>query len=224
MSRTTPRFILASGSPQRRQLLAEAGYGFDVMIPDDSAEDCGICTTGGPAVLVTDLALRKAADVAGSLVDAGETKTPSLIVACDTVAECGGAVLGKPRDEDHARDMLQRLRGQQQRVFSGLCLWPMGLWPMGLSPMDLPTKPCEGPQTHLAVTELRMDAISDSDLEDYLASGLWRGKAGAFGYQDRPGWLHLIRGSESNVIGLPMELLVEQLAQFGLTTTRLRSE
>lgn len=185
--------------------MTDAGYQFDVIVPDDSAEACGICTTGGPASLVTELALRKAANVAAKLADTNKADSPTVLIACDTVAECNGAVLGKPRDEEHARDMLMRLAGQQQRVFSGLCLWPLAL-------------PSESsPQTHLAVTELRMDPIIESDLEEYLESGLWRGKAGAFGYQDRHGWLHILNGSESNVIGLPMELLREQLFQFGVS-------
>jgi septum formation protein len=61
-----------------------------------------------------------------------------------------------------------------------------------------------------------MDAISDVELDEYLASGLWRGKAGAFGYQDRVGWLRLKSGSESNVVGLPMELLEEMLTAAGV--------
>jgi septum formation protein len=60
-----------------------------------------------------------------------------------------------------------------------------------------------------------MDAISDEQLDDYLARELWRGKAGAFGFQDRAGWLHLLSGSETNVVGLPMELLEEMLAGLG---------
>lgn len=202
---STVRLILASGSPQRYRLLTDAGYQFEVLKPDDSAEDCGICTTGGPAELVTELALRKAANVAGKLADAESASVPTMIIACDTVAECDGAVLGKPRDEDHAANMLGRLRGRPQRVFSGLCLWPLAL-----------VHGEAAPQAHLAVTELRMDPISDEALEDYLQSGLWRGKAGAFGYQDRQGWLHILDGSESNVIGLPMELLQGQLANFGI--------
>ncbi len=205
------RLILASGSPQRKQLLAQAGYCFEVIVPDDSAEDCGICSTGGPANLVLDLALRKAADVARTLAERNVVNSPCIILACDTVAECAGAVLGKPRDEDHAQDMLRQLRGQHQRVFSGLCLWPFGF-----ENLESP------PQTHLAVTELRMDPISDDDLDEYLASGLWRGKAGAFGYQDRHGWLHVLKGSESNVVGLPMELLAEQLDKFDLFPTEPR--
>jgi septum formation protein len=61
-----------------------------------------------------------------------------------------------------------------------------------------------------------MDDIPDDQLDDYLATGLWQGKAGAFGIQDRPGWLHLTSGSQSNVIGLPMELVHEMLAQRGV--------
>jgi septum formation protein len=60
-----------------------------------------------------------------------------------------------------------------------------------------------------------MDRLSDSQLNDYLASGAWQGKAGAFGYQDRLGWVHIIKGSPSNVVGLPLELLAEMLAEIG---------
>jgi septum formation protein len=60
-----------------------------------------------------------------------------------------------------------------------------------------------------------MDQLTDSQLDDYLASGGWKGKAGAFGYQDRLGWVHIVEGSPSNVVGLPMELLAEMLAECG---------
>ena len=56
-----------------------------------------------------------------------------------------------------------------------------------------------------------MDQFADADVDEYLLSGEWEGKAGAFGWQDRPGWLRIVEGSESNVIGLPMELLAELL-------------
>lgn len=58
-----------------------------------------------------------------------------------------------------------------------------------------------------------MDNLTESELNDYLASGQWEGKAGAFGYQDRLGWVHIVEGSESNVVGLPMELLAEMLEE-----------
>ena len=67
------------------------------------------------------------------------------------------------------------------------------------------------PLIRVAVTRLRMDPLTDAQLDEYLASGQWEGKAGAFGYQDRLGWVHIVEGSASNVVGLPMELLAEML-------------
>ena len=58
-----------------------------------------------------------------------------------------------------------------------------------------------------------MDTLSDAQLDEYIASGQWEGKAGSFGYQDRLGWVHVVEGSESNVVGLPMELLAEMLGE-----------
>jgi septum formation protein len=189
-SNCLPKLILASRSPRRRELLAEAGYAFEVFPPAESAE-CGICSGEGPAELVVRLAYQKAADVARHF--------PSgLILGCDTIAECGGQILGKPNDEEHARQMLEMLSGREHRVYSGLCLWKL---------------PGREPRIRVAITRLRMDSLSGPQLDDYLASGQWQGKAGAFGYQDRLGWVHIIEGSESNVVGLPMELLDEMLAE-----------
>jgi septum formation protein len=192
--------ILASGSPQRKRLLVEAGFKFTVMPPHESTES-GICSQCGPAELVLDLAVRKAIDVLMRIREAGLPLESSLLIACDTVAECEGTILGKPTDENHARSMLRHLRGKRHRVYSGLCLW--------LVDSELKT----APRNRIALTELEMDLLSDADIDEYVDSGLWRGKAGAFGYQDRPGWLRIISGSESNVIGLPMELLAEMIEQ-----------
>ena len=185
-----PELILASQSPRRRQLLEEAGYRFTVCPPSPEAEQ-GDVAGEEPARLVARLAYQKAADVARR-VERG------LILACDTVAECDGRILGKPADEDHARRMLETLRGREHRVLTGLCLWPL---------------PDGQPDTRVEVTTLRMDRLSDEQIDEYLASGGWLGKAGAFGYQDRLGWVHVIEGSESNVVGLPMELLAKMLAE-----------
>lgn len=183
------RLILASRSPRRRELLAEAGYRFEVMAPEDSAE-CGLCSGEGPAELVARLALQKAASVARR-IDA------AVVIGCDTVAECHGQILGKPADEDQARRMLKTLSGREHRVLSGLCVWRV---------------PGGEPRVRVALTRLRMDRLTPAQLDDYLKSGQWEGKAGAFGYQDRLGWVHVIEGSESNVVGLPMEMLAEMLA------------
>ncbi len=191
------RLILASSSPQRFRLLREAGYEFESIAPGENAE-CGVCSKETPPELVARLAYQKALDVRGRLVEQGGHD--ALIVACDTVAECLGQILGKPRHRAHARQMLELLKSQEHHVYSGLCLWPAG---------------SELAHVQVARTKLRMDPLSESQIEEYLDSGQWEGKAGAFGYQDRAGWLHIIEGSESNVIGLPLELLADMLASLG---------
>jgi nucleoside triphosphate pyrophosphatase len=203
------RLILASGSPRRRELLTEAGYNFDVIPPTEDVE-CGVCSESGPAGLVAELAYRKAAAVRQQLLanPRSESRSPNvaenpkstIILAADTVAECDGFILGKPRDENDARKMLQQLSGREHRVLSGVCLW------------DLDKK---DPIVRVAVTTLRMDALTDQQLDEYVSSGGWEGKAGAFGYQDRLGWVHITDGSESNVVGLPMELLAEMVSEIG---------
>jgi septum formation protein len=185
------KLILASQSPRRRELLTEAGYCFEVVPPHESAE-CGICSGENPAQLVARLAYQKTADVA--------RRVPSgVVIGCDTVAECNGQILGKPVDLPHARQMLQSLSGREHRVWTGLCVWRL---------------PDPEPRIEVAMTRLRMDRLSPGQLEDYLESGQWEGKAGAFGYQDRLGWVHVLEGSPSNVVGLPLELLGRMLDSF----------
>ncbi len=218
MPDSSPQLILASRSPRRRELLTAAGYRFEVIEPSESAEK-GVRTRFAPIVenesdgkkrvltpfspfsgespsqLVARLAYQKAADVIGRL-DMGRNEG-KVVLACDTIAECDGLVLGKPSDAADARAMLGKLSGREHRVLSGLCLWPI---PQG------------EPHARVAVTSLRMDPLDGDQLNEYIASGGWEGKAGAFGYQDRLGWVHVIEGSETNVVGLPMELLEEMLS------------
>ncbi|XZE37003.1 Maf family protein [Pirellulaceae bacterium SH501] len=180
--------ILASSSPRRRELLQKYGYNFQVLEPDPTAE-CGICSRETPPELVARLAYQKAANVIEK-IDQG------LVLACDTVAECVGIILGKPEDRDHAREMLRRLRGREHAVYSGLCLWD---------------KESANRIVRVDVSKLWMAPIADSDLEAYLDTDQWVGKAGAFGFQDGPDWIHLRSGSPTNVVGLPMELLEDSL-------------
>ena len=191
MAKQSFRFILASQSPQRQQLLQDAGYKFEVIAPHPSAE-CGIRRGETPNELVTRLAKQKAADVACRI---GE----GIVLACDTVAECEGQILGKPRDLEHARKMLLLLSGRVHHVYSGICLWE---------------RPTDRILQRVEVTKLRMERLGDKQLAQYLESKAWEGKAGAFGYQEGPDWLKIIAGSGSNVIGLPMEQLREMLAAF----------
>jgi septum formation protein len=185
-----PELVLASTSPRRRELLALAGYRIRIVPPATEAE-CGVCSGESPPEFVARIAYQKAADVAAR-IESG------LIVACDTVAECAGQILGKPRDEHDARRMLELLNGREHRVYSGLCLWSV---PSGQKLVEVDR------------TTLVMRRLSTSEIDDYLTSGLWEGKAGSFGYQDRLGWLKIVEGSESNVVGLPLERLAKMLGE-----------
>ncbi len=139
--------------------------------------------------LVARLALAKASDVSRRHRDA-------YVIGCDTVAECDGHILGKPRDRQDAKRMLMLLRDQQHLVHSGLCLMHERRHVVSLL---------------VDTTRLFMDPVTQEQIEQYLDSDQWRGKAGAFGYQDGLDWLHILKGAESTVVGLPMHRLAELL-------------
>ncbi len=176
--------VLASQSPRRKKLLVDAGYQVTVFPPDESVET-GVCGTGGAQSLVVEASFLKARFVADQ-VDSG------LILAADTVAECGGQILGKPSDRSDAERMLKLMRGQTHSVYTGVTIWD---------------RPTDCFVSHLERTMLQMDVLTTRQLGDYLDGGEWEGKAGAFGYQEGLDWVHVISGLESNVVGLPIERL-----------------
>lgn len=185
------RLVLASQSPRRRQLMTAAGYEFTVIAPSEGAES-GLPDGDPTSVYVTRLAVQKAADVAARV------EVPSLIIACDTVADCDGVVLGKPSDREHAREMLRTLSGREHCVWSGLCVWNSATGEFDV-------------QAERSI--LTMQPLADAMIEEYLDSDAWQGKSGAFGYQDGLPWLSLTSGTADNVVGLPMNLLKQMLEQ-----------
>jgi septum formation protein len=190
---TSEPLILASGSPRRAQLLRAAGYSFTVDPASDAAE-CGICSRETAPQLVARYAYQKAGEVV-------RRYRCGLILAADTVASCRGLILGKPRNQDHAAEMLRMLSGTRHDVYTGVCVWSAA---SGKCVVDVTR------------TELEMQSLSEQMLSEYLDSLLWEGKAGGFGYQDGNDWISIVgQGSESNVVGLPMERLAEILGQFG---------
>ncbi|MEM6980994.1 MAG: Maf family protein, partial [Planctomycetota bacterium] len=115
-------------------------------------------------------------------------------------ASCAGQILGKPKHRDHAESMLRLLSGRHHEVYSGICVWSVR------SKRTIVDAVC---------TKLEMSPLDDDMINSYLDSGLWEGKAGGFGYQDGNDWISIVDdGSESNVVGLPMERLAELLEQF----------
>lgn len=183
------RLILASQSPRRHQLMRQAGYQFETLLPSETAE-CGICSRESTPELVARLALQKARDVAPRV--SGE----AVVIACDTVADIMGRVLGKPENREHAEQMLRLLSGRRHSVYSGLCVLRV---------------PGGQPQLQVARSELLMAELTPRQIEEYLDSEAWVGKSGAFGYQDNHPWLQLLSGTADNVVGLPMDVLAQML-------------
>lgn len=197
MNQESPRsIVLASRSPRRLQLATAEGWQVRVIVPPEEAES--EAAPRGPdeslAQYVCRLAMAKARAVAtGGL----ESPLEGTILACDTVAEVDGQILGKPADRADARRMLLDLSGCRHRVVSGVCLW---------------RQPGGEPLLGDAESLLEMGELSDEFLDWYLDSGMWAGKAGACGFQDERLPLKLVAGSPSNVVGLPLELVREMLA------------
>lgn len=187
------KIVLASASPRRRELMTQAGFTFQVLPADANVEtEFDPKRFDSPAEFVVFEAQLKAQNVAKRFPD-----EDIVIVACDTVAVCQGEILGKPVDRNDAQRMLSMLSGSVHEVISGLCL---------LNP-SVPAR------LHLesVVTRLEMDRLTPDQLSAYLDSEKWVGKAGAFGYQDGNDWLKILEGTESNVVGLPIERLTELL-------------
>lgn len=149
------------------------------------------------------------------------TGVVDLILACDTLSEVDGHALGKPRDRADARRMLAALSGRPHRVLTGVWLRPAlhhdcrapGRDPGRDHNRDGDARTETRPPLE-AVEEslLEMAPLTDEFLDWYLDSGLWRGKAGACGFQDEHLPLQLVAGSESNVVGLPLERVRAMLA------------
>lgn len=181
--------ILASASPRRRDLLAEAGIAFEVVasqVEEFSGDDWN------PRDLCLVNAGHKAADVA-------TTHPDRVVVGADTIVSLDGRIYGKPRDLAEARSMLEHLCGRTHEVFTGVCL-----------SLPAENKLCR----FVEATRVKFRAVDMVDLEAYLASIHPLDKAGAYAAQEDDGRLiECIEGSMTNVIGLPMERLLAALRE-----------
>ncbi|HYC81715.1 MAG TPA: Maf family protein [Solirubrobacterales bacterium] len=176
------RVLLASGSPQRREILAKLGIEFEVEVP--GVEELG---DGDAVELVVENARRKARAVA----PAGDPA--KLTIACDTDVVLDGEVLGKPADAAEARAYLDRMSGRAHEVMSGLVVVRDGEERTGLERTTVTFKP-----------------LSDAEKERYVNFGEWRGRSGGYAIQTLGSSLVArLEGSVSNVVGLPVGLLAE---------------
>ena len=185
-----PTLILASASPRRRQLLAEAGYAFEVD-PSDIVEPDPASETS-PAEYAAHLAWRKAMAVARRRKD-------GLILAADTVCSVDGIILNKPLDRADAERMIRLQEGHDTEVITGLCLY-RALREEWIGAVE--------------TSVVRFRPLSDLERTAYLDSNRWEGKSGSYGVQDRDPFVSVLTGSFSNVVGLPLERLALLLEAF----------
>src|SRR5213079_3244023 len=192
-----PKLVLASGSPRRLALLNQAGIEPDSLQPAEIDE---IPVKGElPRALANRLA-REKAQVALASVKIDEELRGSYIVAADTVVAVGRRVMPKAEMLEDAAACLRMLSGRNHRVYTGICL----------------VTPKEAFRQRLVETRVRFKRLSNEDLEAYLASGEWRGKAGAYALQGLAGtFVVKMVGSYTNVVGLPLQEAVALLSGEG---------
>ena len=181
-----PKLVLASGSPRRLALLNQAGIEPDSLQPDEIDE---IPVKGElPRALANRLA-REKAQVALASIRIDEELRGSYIIAADTVVAVGRRVMPKADMLEDAAACLRMLSGRNHRVYTGICL----------------VTPKEAFRQRLVETRVRFKRLSNEDLEGYLASGEWRGKAGGYAIQGLAGtFVVKMVGSYTNVVGLPL--------------------
>jgi len=181
--------ILASGSPRRRELLDMAGFSFEIIPADvDETADPAL----SPDQLVAHLSEKKAFHTRDMLKrqKAQNKHDAAVVIGADTVVAIDDLILGKPKDEDDAFDMLSRLQGRAHTVFTGVTVTA-----------------CKADKTLTFVesTKVFMRTLTESEIRAYMATGEPFDKAGAYGIQEKGAVLiERVEGDYFTVVGLPL--------------------
>ena len=183
--------ILASASPRRRELMANMGLDFRVVVSE--ADEESVDSSVPPGIYVQELALLKAAAVAKTVID----NKDAVIISADTIVVKDGKILGKPQDKEDAKRMLRLLSGSSHNVYTGFCV-------MRLS--DAFTV-CKDVSTEVVFREL-----DDEKIDRYIRTDECMDKAGSYGIQGLGAMLvsHIV-GDYFNVVGLPVSELADVL-------------
>jgi septum formation protein len=188
------KLILASASERRAEILRDAGIPFAVL---SSAVDETPYPGENPHDLVRRLAAAKAKLVAARAVG------PAIVIAADTIVTLEGRIFGKPRSSDDARHMLEKLSGRTHAVVTGVALIRL---------------PDAERLTFVESTLVQFAALSEEEINRYLATGEPHDKAGAYGIQGRAGrYVPRIEGCYFNIVGLPLARLQHALTELGWT-------
>ncbi len=188
----SPKLILASQSPRRKELLQNAGFIFEII---PSQVDERMLNQSAPEMVVEQLALAKAEDIAGQHPDA-------VVLGADTLVVSGDAILGKPDNSRHARDMLKQLSGAWHQVMTGYAIVQRRSGKTIRS---------------VIVTEVKFKRLTAAEIEWYIESAEPDDKAGAYAIQGIGAlWVEKIRGSYTNVVGLPLCEVAQALLQLGV--------
>lgn len=188
-----PRLVLASASPRRLTLLAQAGVEPDALRPAsiDEKPRAGEMPRG----LVMRLA-RSKAETARDQIANDRDIADAYVLAADTIVVTGRKIFGKPQHMEEAAAMLLRLSGRSHRVLTGICM----------------ITPDDKVRTKIVSTRVTFKNLSRAEIEAYIASREWRGKAGGYAIQGLAGcFIYKISGSYTNVVGLPLTEIVSML-------------
>lgn len=204
--------ILASGSPRRKELLEQIGLEFEIC-PAKGEE---VITTTIPHEAVLELSRQKAEEVAGGIAAYLEHGIPSqlvgeakgqdiLVIGADTVVAYGNKILGKPKDEENAREMLSLLSGNTHSVYTGVtCVF-------------ISADGKTGEHSFYEKTDVSMCPMSQEQIKRYIATGEPMDKAGSYAIQGRCAvYVRKINGDYSNVVGLPVGRLYQELLALGI--------
>lgn len=195
------KFVLASGSPRRKELLEQLGMQFEIS----SAHGEEIITKEQPWEIVEELSMQKATEVADRYEAEHGVQENTVVIGADTIVAYGAEIMGKPKSRQHAIEMLSELQGHVHQVYTGVTLIIM-----------------TGKDRKLICfhekTEVEMYPMTQAQIEAYVSTGEPMDKAGAYAIQGKcAAYIKGICGEYNNVVGLPIARLLQELSKAGIT-------
>ena len=189
------KIILASGSPRRKELLLQIGIVPEIIVSHVEEK----ITSDVPAEVVMSLAEQKAVDVAKEMPEG------TVILGSDTVVAADGKILGKPKSHEEAYEMIRRLAGRSHQVYTGVCLVKKG-----------PEGEADTVVSLYDETDVNVSPMTEKEIREYADSEEPMDKAGSYAVQGFfARYIDRLKGSYTNVMGLPVHLVYQELKKLG---------